>query len=341
MQSKRLLRLLGVALIAGTMSAVGAAAASASTTLSGAGSTLVQPLEEEWASAFSALNPTVSITYAGVGSGAGLKDIGQGLVDFGASDAPLSASSTPCNGCYQMPWALSATGIGFHINGLRVLHLTGPVIAEIYLGQIKNWDDPRIQKLQKKGVHLPNLGITVYHRTDGSGDTYAFTDYESKVSGAFRSKIGNATTVRWQVGPGALHNSGMVSALQNTNGSIAYVAVSYLIADWPRAAAIKNAAGSYRAPNYSNIQNAAQSLGGIPGNNQVDITDPGRRYKSAYPISTYTYVIVPGNAKQGFWLQQFIKYAIGAGQAFGPRLGFVPIPGNVKNAINSTLNNIH
>lgn len=302
---------------------------------------MVAPLEGEWATAFEAQNSGITVTYNPVGSGTGLTDIAKNLVDFAGSDAPLSASPTPCNGCLQMPWALTATGIGFHVNGIRKLHLTGPVLAQIYLGQITKWNDRRIQRLQKRGVHLPNLAIQAFHRKDGSGDTYAFSDYLSRVSGAFRSQVGSATTVKFPTTPNATGNSGMIQALQSTNGSIAYVAVSYLIADWPRVAGIKNGAGNYEVPNYSNIQNAAQSQRNLGGSNEVHIVNPGRRYRTAYPISTYTYAITrPNDAANGL-VKSFIGYAITSGQSFGPRLGFVPIPGFVKNADFSTLNNLH
>lgn len=337
MNSKWLTRVLGVGLAAASVSAVTATAASAAATVSGAGSTLVAPLEAEWASAFEASNSGITITYNPVGSGTGLKDIGSNLVDFAGSDAPLSSSPTACSGCLQMPWALTATGVGFHINGIKKLHLTGPVLAKIYLGQITNWDNKQIQKLQPKGVHLPNLQIQAFHRKDGSGDTYAFTDYLDRVSSSFKSSVGNGTTVTFPTTPNATGNSGMVQALQSTNGSIAYAAVSYLIADWPRVAALKNNAGRYIVPNYSNIANAAAS-GHLSSTNEVHIVNAPKRYKIAYPISTYTYVITrPNDAANGL-VKAFIGYAITSGQSFGPRLGFVPIPGSVKNADFSTLN---
>jgi phosphate transport system substrate-binding protein len=329
---------------------VGAAALSAATataagaaTLSGAGSTLIAPLEQEWAAGYQAQNGGSSITYAAVGSGAGLTDIAKGLVDFGASDAPLSASSTACGGCTQIPWALSATGIGFHINGLRQLHLTGKITGMIYLGKIKKWNDPRIKALQTKSVakKLPNLPITVYFRSDGSGDTYAFSDYERRVSPGFAGRIGTGTTLNWPTGVGAKGNAGMVAGLQSTNGSIAYVAVSYLIANWPRVAAIQNSAGNYVVPNYNNILNAAQSVSSLPGNGEVHIVNPAKRFKNAYVISTYTYVILRGGSPQLGLAKSFVQYALGTGQAFGPRLGFVPIPGFIKNADTGLLNSVH
>ncbi|MBV9335370.1 MAG: phosphate ABC transporter substrate-binding protein PstS [Solirubrobacterales bacterium] len=339
MYGKHLARALFAALIAIAAFGALASTAAAATVINGAGSTLVAPLEEEWASAWAAQNSGVSINYNPVGSGKGLQEIAAGQVDFGASDAPLSASPVNCAGCVQIPWALSATGIGFHINNLSHLHLTGSVLAQIYLGQITNWSDPRIRKLNK-GTHLPNLKIIPYFRTDGSGDTYALIDYLDRVSSAFRSKIGApATTVTWPTGVGAKGNTGMANALAQNNGSIAYVAVSYLIALWPHAAAIKNAAGNYEVPNFKEISNAARSVH-IGANNEVHIVDPPRSAKRAYPISTFTYVIVPGNASQGSILRSFISYALTTGQSLGPRLDFVPIPKSVKNAGLSTLSHV-
>ena len=340
MQTKWLVRALGAAVTAATVCA-GTATAAGAATLNGAGSTLVAPLEQEWAAGFDAANSGTTVNYQAVGSGKGLAEIGAGQVDFGGSDAPLSASTTPCNGCSQMPWALTATGVGFHINGLRHLHLTGPVLAEIYLGQITRWNDHRIQKLQKKGVHLPSLPITVFFRSDGSGDTYAFADYLSSVSGTFKSQVGRGTKVSFPTGQGANGNAGMVAALQSTNGGIAYVAVSYLAANWPRAAAIKNAAGNYVTPNYTNIQSAAQSVSALGSNNEVHLVNPPSRYKNAYVISTYTYVIAKDGQPNNGLLKNFIKYAITTGQSFGPRLDFVPLPGFVVSDDESTLNNVH
>lgn len=342
MKSKWLTRPSLVVSVAIAAPALAAGAANAAApTLTGAGSTLIAPLEAEWAAAYESMpGHSINITYQAVGSGQGLKDIGAGQVGFGASDAPLSASPTPCDGCVQMPWALSATGVGFHINGLRHLHLTGPLLADIYLGKITNWGDSRLQRVQARGVHLPNLPISVFWRSDGSGDTYAFTDYLSRVSPQFRSQVGNGVKVSFPVGSGANGNSGMVAALQATNGAIAYVAVSYLASEWPRAAAIKNAAGRYVTPNYANIQNAAQSKSSLGAGNEIHIVNPSRRFKNAYVISTYTYVILKNGIASNGLAKGFIQYCITSGQALGPRLDFVPIPGFVRSADEATLGSV-
>ncbi len=340
LKGKYLARVLGVLLIGGAM-AGGTASAASAATLSGAGSTLIAPLEAEWASAYEASNSGTTITYQSVGSGQGLLDIAGGQVDFGASDAPLSASSTTCHNCVQMPWALTGVGIGFHINGVRSIRLTGNVIAQIYVGIIKKWNDPRIQNLQKRGVHLPNLQITPFFRSDGSGDTYAFTDYESVVSRTFKNRIGSATTVSWPTGVGAKGNSGMVQSLAATNGGIAYITTAYLIADWPYAAAVKNQAGNWEVPNFNNIKNAAQAFTSLGPNNEIHIVNPPKSARIAYPISTYTYVIVPQTAPQASLLKSFIGFAINGGQALGPRLDFVPIPPFIRSADQNTLNSVH
>jgi phosphate transport system substrate-binding protein len=320
---------------------VSAGVASASGALQGAGSTLVAPLEAEWAAAWSSTTGNPRPTYQAIGSGKGLSEIAAGLVDFGASDAPLSASTTTCAGCVQIPWALSATGVGFNIPGVHRLHLTGPVLAEIYLGQIKKWNDKRITRLNK-GVHFPNLAITPIHRTDGSGDSYAFTDYLSAVSSTFKRTIGRATKPSFTVGPGAQGNSGMVSLVQSTRGSIAYIAVSYLIGKLP-AAAIENRAGHFEVPNYKNIQNAAQSVKHLPGGNEVHIVNPGKSAKIAYPISTFTYVILrPSDAfGNSTALHQFVQFALTTGQSFGPSLDFVKLPSSIVNGDLATLNTVH
>jgi phosphate transport system substrate-binding protein len=335
---KRLAGLTCVGLLAGCAFGLSAAAASAAT-LNGAGSTLVAPIEAEWAAAFdSATGNTVN--YNSVGSGTGEKDIAQGLVDFGASDAPLSVYSGVPGNLVQIPWALSATGVSYHLHGVSRLHLTGRVIAAIYVGQITNWDDPRIASLNK-GLHLPNLPITVFWRSDGSGDTYAFTRYESDVSPTFNKRIGSSTTVNWPVGQGRKGNTGLAQAIAQTNGGIAYIAVSYLIADNLPAVSIQNAAGRWIVPNLNAIEAAAAVVHRVPANNEVDIMNPPRSAKTAYPISTFTYAFVPTNPpSNGALLKQFLTYALTGGQQFGPRLDFAPLPSGVKNADLATVNRI-
>jgi phosphate transport system substrate-binding protein len=316
-----------------------ASGAAAAGSLTGAGSTLVAPLEAYWGQEFQHLYGD-TVTYAAVGSGAGIAQISARTVDFGASDAPLTATqATACNECVQVPWALTATGVAFHLEGIRKLNLTGPIVAEIFLGKITNWDDPAITKLNK-GVSLPNLKITPVFRSDGSGDTYAFTDYLSRISPTWKSQVGNATSVNFPTGVGGKGNDGVTAVVSSTNGAIGYISASYIIAHHLGAAAIQNAAGFFEYPNLSNIEEAAQSVKSVPANNEMHIVDPPKKYRIAYPISTFTYAIVPKSAPQKQLLASWINYAMTAGQKFGAALDFAPIPKLVLKAGEKTVKSL-
>jgi len=297
--SKRLAVLTCAALVAGCVFGLSSAAASAAT-LAGAGSTLVAPIEAEWAAAFDSATGN-TVTYNAVGSGTGYKDIANSLVDFGASDAPLSAYSSPaCNNCVQIPWALSATGVSFHISGLKLprgkaLHLTPRVLAQIYLGQITNWSDGRITGINP-GATIPSTPITVFWRNDASGDSFAFSSELTDTSPTFRGKVGASTQPTFPTGVGEKGNGGMASALLGTNGGIAYISVAYLLANSLPAAAVQNSYGRYEVPNLNAIENAASVFHSVPAGNQLTIVNPSKRARNAYPISTYTYVIAPRSA---------------------------------------------
>ena len=299
--------------------------------LTGAGSTLLAPLESKWAEDFQH-RYSDTVTYAAVGSGAGIAQISARTVDFGASDAPLTpAQAAKCKECIQIPWALTATGIAFHLEGVKKLNLSGPVLAAIYLGKITNWNDPAIAKLNK-GVKLPNLKITPVFRSDGSGDTYAFTDYLSRISSTWKSQVGNATTVSFPTGVGGKGNDGVTAVVSSTNGAIGYISASYIIAHGLGAAALQNAAGKFVFPNLGAIKEAAKVVKHVPANNEMHIVNPPKSAKGAYPLSTFTYCIVPRTANQKGALASWVYYAMTLGQAFGAPLDFAPIPKVVLNA---------
>jgi phosphate transport system substrate-binding protein len=335
---KRLISLTVAALIASMTAATAIAVAAGS--LTGAGSTLVAPLMAHWQTDFQS-RTGVSVTYGAVGSGTGIADITSRSVDFGASDAPLTpAQAGACNGCVQIPWGLSATAVAIHVNGLRSINLTGPVVAKIYLGQITSWNSPQIKKLNKH-TNLPALHISVAFRSDGSGDTYAFTNFLSKESSTWASRVGFATAVSFPTGTGAKGNSGVTALVSNTNGSIGYIAASYLIGRTLGVAALQNAAGNYEFPNFANIEAAGQTVTHVPGNNQLSIVDPPSRASKAYPLSTFTYAIVPKVSSNASLLSQFIKYALTTGQKFGPALDFAPLPKVVVKAAEKTAVSLH
>lgn len=322
-------------------------AATPTYTISGAGSTLVAPIEAEWASAWdNASHNTVTFNADGSGTGYGLMASNQ--VDFAGSDAPLSAySGENCSPtCVQIPWGLTATGVSFNINNGKVksLRLTGSVLANIYLGKITNWDNSAIKKLNPK-TKLPNLPISVFWRNDASGDSFAFTSYLSKVSSSFKNQVGATVTPTFPVGTGAHGNGAMAAAVQQNNGAIAYVAVSYLANDNLPAAGIKNAGGNFEVPNLNQIEAAAAVVKHVPSNNQLTIVDPPKSAKNAYVISTFTYVMLPPsgsrfNGVPGAPIKQFIYYALHGGQQFAAALDFAHLPKVVLNAADNTLGHI-
>jgi phosphate transport system substrate-binding protein len=315
------------------------AAGSSNGTLVGAGSTLVAPLMAKWTQEMSS-RYSIGVTYGAVGSGAGIAQISARTVDFGASDAPLTtAQGATCRGCAQIPWALTATGIAFNIQGVSRLRLTGPVVAQIYQGQITNWNDRRITSLNR-GVTLPNLKITPAFRSDGSGDTYAFTDYLSRISSSWKSSIGTSTQVSFPTGVGGKGNDGITAVVSSTNGSLGYISASYIIAHGLKAAALQNAAGKFQYPNIRNISAAAAVVRHVPANNSLHIVNPPKSAPDAYPLSTFTYVIVPHDSGKKPLLKQLVLYALNNGQQFGPALDFAPLPGVVIRASRSTLDKL-
>jgi phosphate transport system substrate-binding protein len=342
---------LAAAALLGALAVTGAAAAGkhSAGTLTGAGSSLVAPAVSQWGTMYSA----DSIQYSALGSGAGIKAISARTVDFGASDAPLTKSQGQgCVkngvGCAQIPWALTATIPVYHIPGIgdHQLKLTGTVLANIFLGNIKKWNDPAIKAINK-GLSLPDLNISTVHRSDGSGDTYVFTNYLSKVNKAWKQQVGCATSVNWpKGGVGGNKNAGVAALVQSTAGAIGYVSDFYAIQQHIAKARLKNAAGSYVLPKISSIEAAAQLVKGakIPANNKISLTNPPKsaKYKNAWPISTFTYVLVPQQTPKAAQLKAFITWALGSpAQNAIKKLVFAPMPAVVVKAAKKTLKSIH
>jgi phosphate transport system substrate-binding protein len=333
----RVKRLTFVAAVLVAVSATAPPPAGAASALSGAGSTLVVPLEAEWSQAFQALH-AVTVNYDPRGAASGISALAAGSVDFAVADQPMGSSElASCRGCYQLPWALSAIGIAYHVNGIgNQLHLTGKVLAEIYMGQITRWNDPQIQALNTQ-TRLPAQKITPVYRGDDSGETYAFTRYLSSVNGTWSSRYGYGTTVSFPVGIRGSDNLGVTTDVQSTNDTIGYIAVSYLIAHRLPAAAIQNADGKFEYPNLSNIENAAQSVRRVPASNALNIINPPKRARIAYPISAFSYVIVPPRPPQRSLVTEWLNYALGAGKEFAPGLDFASLPTVVLKASEATV----
>ena len=346
------IRIVGALAIAAAVAAVGVSAAGAApakrmTTLNGAGSSLVAPALAIWGPAY-AKAAGVEVNYSSVGSGAGIAAITAKTVDFGASDAPFTPDqASACGDCVQIPWALSATVPTYNIPGLHSgqLKLDGTTLAKIFLGQITNWNDPAIKKLNP-GTSLPNLKITTVHRSDGSGDTYAFTDYLSHVSSQWSTQVGNATSVSWPGGVGGAKNPGVAAIIASTPGAIGYISVAYVKQnhlDWTR---MKNAAGNFVLASAPDIEAAAQSVTSVPADNKMSIVDPPKsaKYKNAWPLSTFTYVMVHTTTPQAQALRKFIFWALTPKAQHlinNSFLVFAPIPKVVLSAAERTLNKVH
>jgi phosphate transport system substrate-binding protein len=320
-------------------SLAGASPARQMGTLTGAGATFPAPLIAKWQGAY---KPS-KVVYSAIGSGGGIAAITARTVDFGASDAPLTPDQfKACKGCVQVPWAFSATSIPYNIKGVGGgLKLTGPILAAIYSGSIKYWDNAAIKKINA-GVNLPHQKVTPIYRSDGSGTSYNFTDYLSHVSKAWKNKIGKGTQPNFPVGVGARGSSGVAGKLKTTDGGITYVDVAYSLNNHFTIARVKNRAGRYQLPGIIQIRAAAASLKKIQSkDNAITVVDPNPRQPKAYPICTFTYVLLPLKSPKAPELKKFVDWALTKGQVYGPKLRFVELPKIVQKAGRKTLARVH
>jgi phosphate transport system substrate-binding protein len=334
---------LACASLAGSLAATATASHSRRSAgqLVGAGSTFVAPLVSQWSAAYPGLTG-VSIVYQPIGSGGGIQAITNRTVDFGASDAPLTPDQVAaCKGCLQIPWALGGTSVMVNVktNAHAPLKVTGPVLAAIYLGQIKNWNDPQIKRLNP-GITFPDQAITPVYRSDGSGTSYNFTDYLSAVSPAFKSKVGVSTQPPFPVGVGGRGSSGVAGVVKSTQGGIGYADIAYAVTNHIPVMAVRNAAGKYTTPGIRSITAASIASPKIGANNEMHIVNPPKSAPLAYPISTYTYVIIPASTSNAAPLRKFIFWALTGGQKYGVKLRYVPIPKHVLVASEKTLRRV-
>jgi len=336
---------LGVAAVGVTASC--ATASASATTIKEAGSSLVYPLATQWANRYHG----ASVTTASVGSGKGINLIQVGQVDIGASDAPMTSaqysgdrSGTPV----QIPWALSATGVGYHIPGIGSgLQLNGSVLAGIFSGKITQWSSPAILKLNPKFKKaLKRAGkITPVVRSDGSGDSYAFQHYLAVAAGKAWA-YGYSTSWGSPAGIGENGNAGIAGEVRSNAGTIGYISAYYLINQRIATAKIENAAKHFEYPNASNIADAARSNGTVSaqgaGFTGVSIVYPGKKYKTAYPISTYTYAIVNKNDPNRSAVKAFLTWVIspGGGLYTGTSIDFSPLPPSIRSADGSLIKSL-
>lgn len=306
--------------------------------ITGAGSTFVFPILSKWSADYTAGD---RINYQSIGSGGGIKQIESKTVTFGASDKPLAVSELNQYGMTQFPVIVGGESIVVHLPGIQPgqLVLDGPTLANIYLGQIKKWNDPAIKKLNPK-LPLPNMAILVVHRSDGSGTTFIFANYLSKVSTEWASKVGADTAVAWPTGIGGKGNEGVAGSVAQLSGSIGYVEYAYALQNHLTYTKLINKAGKTLDPSINTFRDAAASAdwAGASGQafNMVLVDQPG---ENAWPITGATWVIMykkPASAADSTKALNFFKWAYSNGDKSAEALQYVPLPDNAVKAIEAS-----
>ena len=324
--------------VSGAALALGLAAAPvawAAANITGAGATFPYPLYSKWAEAYKA-KTGVGMNYQSIGSGGGIKQIIARTVDFGASDAPLQTVDLERNGLIQFPMVMGGVVPVYNIEGIKpgALRLTGSVLADIYLGKITKWNAPAIAALNK-GVKLPGQDITVVARSDGSGTTFIFTHYLSKVSSEWKEKVGNNTSVKWPAGVSGKGNEGVAAYVQRLSGSIGYVEYAYALQNKMSYALLQNKEGNFVGPNDKSFRAAAANADWdkAPGFNLMLTDQPG---KDSWPITGATFILMhkkqerPGNAVIAL---KFFDWAYESGDKMALELDYIPIPDNVVKLV--------
>jgi phosphate transport system substrate-binding protein len=300
------------------------------TQINGAGATFPYPIYSKWFSEYSKLHPDVSINYQSIGSGGGVRQVIAQTVFFGASDTPMTdeqLKSAP-GPILHLPTVLGAVVPIYNLPGVGDLKFTGPLIADIYLGKIKKWNDPAIAKINQ-GMTLPATDIVVAHRSDGSGTTFIFVDYLSKVSPEFKAKVGANASVNWPTGVGGKGNEGVAGLVTQTPGAIGYVELIYALQNKISFGAVQNASGEFIKASPDAVTKAAAGAT-IPSDFRVSITNaPGA---GAYPISSFTWMLLyqtPSDTVRSKMMVDFMKWALGDGQKFASDMGYAPVPASV------------
>jgi phosphate transport system substrate-binding protein len=308
------------------------------TEISGAGATFPYPVYAKWAAAYHK-ETGVKLNYQSIGSGGGIKQIQAKTVDFGASDAPLKADELDKFGLMQFPMIMGGVVPVVNLNGVgpNKLHLSADVLADIYLGKIAKWDDPRI-KAENEHLKLPAQAITVVHRADGSGTTWIFTNFLSKVSSEWKEKVGNNKSVAWPVGIGGKGNEGVASYVERVKGSIGYVEYAYALQNKMASAMLRNHDGFYVAPTSATFQAAAANAdwADAPGFYMVLTDQPG---KTSWPITGASFILVykeQAKPETGKAVLTFFDWAYHHGQKMAESLDYVPIPPKVVKLVEET-----
>ncbi|MGB9071932.1 MAG: phosphate ABC transporter substrate-binding protein PstS [Terriglobales bacterium] len=313
------------------------------TQLNGAGATFPYPIYSKWFSEYNKIHSNVQINYQSIGSGGGINQLKAGTVDFGASDMPLKddkVKEIPVP-FVQLPTVLGSVVPSYNIPGVTAeLKFTPSALAGIYLGKITKWNDPAIAKANP-GVKLPDKGIVVIHRSDGSGTTFVWTDYLSKVSPEWKSSVGSNTSVSWPVGLGGKGNEGVTGMVRQTDGAIGYVELIYALQNNVPYGVVENAAGNFVKASLESTTAAAAAAKFTPGDFRVSITNaPG---KEAYPIATFTYLLVPTHWKDAGKqkiMVDFLHWMLKDGQQMVEKLDYAKLPQNLVQMEEATIQKI-
>jgi phosphate transport system substrate-binding protein len=315
----------------------------AQTTLNGAGATFPYPMYSKWFSEYHKAHPEVEINYQSIGSGGGIRQVLAGTVDFGASDGPmtdeqLAQSKTKI---LHVPTVLGADVPAYNIAGVTgELKFTPEALAGIFLGKITAWNDPAIAKANP-GVKLPGDQIVVIHRSDGSGTTYIWTDYLSKVSPEWQSQAGKGTSVKWPVGLGGKGNEGVAGMIRQMQGSVGYIELIYAVQNKITYGTVRNAAGEFVKASLDSVTAAAASIKSMPADFRVSITNaPG---KDAYPISSFTWLLIPAQSKdaaKGKIIADFLNWMVDDGQKMTADLTYAPLPEGVATKVKAEIKQV-
>ena len=310
------------------------ASASAQMMINGAGATFPYPIYSKWFDEYAKVDPSVRFNYQSIGSGGGQKQIMAQTVDFGASDGPMSdenLAKAPGK-LLHIPTVAGAVVMSYNLPGNPALTFDGETIADMFLGKIKKWNDPKIAALNP-GVKLPDNDVVVVHRSDGSGTTFIFTDYLSKISPDWKSKVGNNTSVNWPAGIGGKGNEGVAGQVKQTPGAIGYVELIYATQNKMPYADLKNADGELVKPTLESVT-AAMATAKIPDDFRFSMTNaPG---KDSYPIAGATWLLVyeqQKDAAKGKKLVEFLKWAVTKGEGMAKDLDYAPLPGELRDRV--------
>jgi len=312
--------------------------------INAAGATFPYPIYNRWFTEYAQAHPSVHINYQSIGSGGGIRQVSDGTVDFGASDGPMTDEQLNHAKVKVMhvPTVLGAVVPIYNLPGVnKELNFSGDVIADIYLGKIQKWNDPRISK-DNPGVNLPNHQILPVYRSDGSGTTYIFTDYLSKVNPEFASKVGKNTSVKWPVGIGQKGNEGVAGMVRQAPYSFSYVELIYALQNKMAFGQVKNAAGKFVKASPEGVTAAAAAgAKNMPADYRVSITNAGG--DSSYPISSFTWLLIPrqfSDPAKGKAVKDFLTWMLDKGESEAAGMGYAPLPAQVQTMVRKTITTI-